>query len=157
MSLHPMTSTYRIIFFAGFLFYATGSVGQPVKSVQWFFNYEYLNRHEAILIITARIAPGWHLYSQYMEEGGPQRTRIEFKESSDFILVGKAEEKGNRDVFHDELYEMEIAWFSGEVSFEQRIYFTKPQLKVQGMIEYMTCDNHMCVPARQAIYFDLHR
>jgi Disulphide bond corrector protein DsbC len=128
---------------------------QANQTVQWRFKYEYVNRQEAILSLTANVAPGWHLYSQYMEEGGPQRTHFIFEGNQDFDLVGNTRETGDRTAFRDETYEMEIAWFSGEVSFQQRIRFTKPMVKVAGKIEYMTCNNQVCVPAKQDFYFDL--
>jgi DsbC/DsbD-like thiol-disulfide interchange protein len=47
------------------------------------------NDRPALLCITAKMAPGWHVYSITQPAGGPQRTKIALKESADYKLAGE--------------------------------------------------------------------
>lgn len=100
-------------------FFSNVSYGQGTPAVNWNFKVEQLSKHELILSITANIAPGWHLYSQHLKEGGPQPTRFRFLPSDEYIPAGQANEKGNQTKFYDEIYEMEITWYTETVSFLQ--------------------------------------
>src|SRR5882762_1642905 len=95
--------------------------GQGIQPVRWHFQSDPAANQEIILSLTARIAVGWHLYSQFMEEGGPMPTRFSFERSDDYVLLGKTEEDGTPVKFHDDTYEMDIAWHTTGVSFVQKI------------------------------------
>src|SRR3990172_846369 len=43
----------------------------------------------AVLMITADIAPGWHVYSLTQPPGGPTKTKIELTPSSQYQLAGQ--------------------------------------------------------------------
>ena len=124
--------------------------GQGIHPVRWHFQSDpaALNQ-EIILTLTAHIAPGWHLYSQFMEEGGPMPTRFSFERSDDYVLLGKTEEDGNPVKFHDDTYEMDITWYTTGVSFVQRIRLVQPVTAINGVIDYMVCNDHICVPHKQ--------
>jgi hypothetical protein len=128
---------------------------QESQTVQWRYKAEHVNQHEAVLTFTAFVAPGWHLYSQYLKEGGPQPTRFIFDESSGFALVGNPTEKGERVTYKDETYNMEITWYTGVVNFVQNIYLNRTAVNVSGRIEYMTCNARVCQPHRQGFMVSL--
>jgi DsbC/DsbD-like thiol-disulfide interchange protein len=136
-----------------FLILSMPGFGQGIQPVRWHFQWEPAPNQEITLILTANVAPGWHVYSQFMEEGGPMPTRFSFDRSDDYIPSGKIEEKGNPVKFHDDSYEMEIIWYTGEVSFLQRIRLSQPEAKVNGVVEYMACNDHICVPRKQDFNF----
>jgi hypothetical protein len=114
--------------------------------VQWQFTAENIEKTEVNIVLTANVAPGWHLYSQNIAEGGPLPTRITIDPSGDFTRVGPLQEKGASVTYHDKTYEMEITWYSGSVSFIQRIALKEPVATVTGAIEYMACNSYSCVP-----------
>lgn len=122
------------------------SSSQPNQTVQWQFNVEHLGNGEMLLKITASIAPGWHLYSQFIAEGGPIPTKFAFENADGLDFIGTPEEKGKAFHFHDDIYEMEIIWYSGKVDFSQRINITGSLNTIRGKVEYMTCNAHTCVP-----------
>ena len=130
------------------IFFSKVSYGQGTPAVNWNFKVEQLSKHEIILSTTANIAPGWHLYSQQLKEGGPQPTRFNFYLSDEYIPVGKANEKGSQTKFYDEIYEMEITWYTETVSFLQKFRLNEPVTTIKGEVEYMTCNNQICVPDR---------
>src|SRR5690606_6992520 len=94
---------------------------------------------------TAHLAPGWHLYSQHMKEGGPIPTAFKFSSSDEFELIGGAVEQGKAEKFHDDIYEMEIVWYSDSVLFLQQLALNKQKVTVSGTINYMICNSQMCL------------
>ncbi|HPB06209.1 MAG TPA: thiol:disulfide interchange protein, partial [Prolixibacteraceae bacterium] len=61
-----------IVLTVGSLLLFTGlyhaQVSEPVK---WKYTVEKISETEAMLVFSAKIDEGWHLYSQYFPEGGP--------------------------------------------------------------------------------------
>lgn len=126
------------------------------SSVVWQFRAESVNsKDEVTLVITANITPGWHLYSQFIEAGGPMPTRFFFEQTHDFILEGKVEENGEAVKFMDDNYEMEIIWYKGQVNFLQKVRTFQPVATLKGHIEFMTCNNEICVPGERSFSIDI--
>jgi DsbC/DsbD-like thiol-disulfide interchange protein len=122
------------------------SAGQGYAPVKWTFGSATDNHNETLLTIKAEIKPGWHLYSQGIKEGGPIPTRFTFEPDDHYVLAGSTVEKGQALKFFDETYEMEITWFTGEVIFLQKIKTNPSLATVRGKVEYMTCNNEICIP-----------
>ena len=121
--------------------------GQGPSPVTWHFEAAPARGHETILFITADVAPGWHLYSQSIKEGGPIATQFRFDPNDNYVLTGATEEKGKAARFYDDIYEMEITWYAGIVTFAQRIILNKRGANIKGTVEYMTCNSEVCIPA----------
>jgi DsbC/DsbD-like thiol-disulfide interchange protein len=119
------------------------------QPVVWQFEAGTLKGDEATLFISADLAPGWHLYSQRIKKGGPIPTRFTFDSEPDYAPAGVTEESGTADVFFDDIYDMEIIWYTGEVQFSQRFKVRRPDVTIQGKVEYMTCNNQICIPGVQ--------
>lgn len=117
--------------------------------VIWNFHSAPVVANETTLRIKATIFPGWHLYSQRMKQGGPLPTRFTFDDGSDYIPFGVTEESGPVTVFYDDTYEMEVAWYTGTANFSQQFRLRKPNVTITGKIEYMTCNDHVCLPGEQ--------
>jgi DsbC/DsbD-like thiol-disulfide interchange protein len=145
-----MTASIRfaLIAFTIIFFNEEFSFGQGNKTVIWEFEVIPASNDETILKFTALIAEGWHLYSQHMSESGPMPTRFSFAASEDYLLIGKPGESGNAVKFYDDTYASEIIWYSGTVSFIQKIKLERPVTSVKGTVEYMTCNDHSCIPSR---------
>lgn len=137
------------------LFSINPNFGQGNQPVTWLFKTETISRDEIILFAKAYMTPSWHLYSQFIKEGGPQPTRFIFEQSSDYVPIGKTEEKGKQTKFYDDIYEMDIIWYSDEVSFCQKIRLNQPVTVIKGKVEYMTCNNSICVPNMQEFRIDV--
>jgi DsbC/DsbD-like thiol-disulfide interchange protein len=124
--------------------------------VSWSYAMHRISGHEWIFTTTATLAPGWHIYSQHLGEGGPIPTRITLNPNDDYSLIGTAEEKGKAFHFYDSLYEMNIIRYSGEVSFLQRISMNCMPPEIRGTIEYMVCNNKQCVPHQEQFTVNVH-
>lgn len=120
---------------------------QMYNPVKWKTSVEQISDKEYLLKVQAEIQSGWHLYGQYIEEGGPSKTAFSFKNSDKkFELIGKTtEEKGHEVV--DKIFDMKIKYFEGKALFTQKIKFSSdPVSKVLAEVEFMVCDDSNCLP-----------
>lgn len=51
--------------------------------------------------------------------------------------------------FYNSLYEMKIAWYADEVSFNQKVILHRLTAKIHGTVEYMVCNSNQCVPHQE--------
>jgi DsbC/DsbD-like thiol-disulfide interchange protein len=123
--------------------------GQPIAPVAWHFDAQPLNANETTVVLQATLAPGWHIYSQQLAQGGPIPTRFRFDTGNDVVLEATTLELGDAHTFHDSLYEMDVTWYSGSVVFQQRIRLLKRVKVLSGTVQYMTCNNEICIPAEK--------
>lgn len=114
--------------------------------VKWSFSSEKINDKEANLVITAKIEKGWHVYSQFIKEGGPIPTSFKFSPSSDYKLIGKISESPKAISAFDKNFDMQIAWHKDQVVFKQRISLNVPKTTISGTLEFMVCNDERCLP-----------
>lgn len=115
----------------------------------WSFKTEHVSRTETTLLATASLAPGWHIYSQYLGDDGPPPTHITFNEDDSYQPVGKTKESGNKARIYSEIFETYLVWYSGTVTFSQQFNVFEPVTTITGTIAYMTCNDDTCVPAKK--------
>lgn len=128
---------------------------QSQPSVIWQTASKRISDHEFSIELTAIIKSGWHIYSQKIPEGGPMPTQVVFESNDDLILVGNTSERGKVQSEYNELYEMEIAWYSDSLVLTQRVKVNQNTTVIKGDVEYMACNNQACVPGRASFQFDL--
>jgi thiol:disulfide interchange protein DsbD len=129
------------LFFASHVLFA--QIFQPVK---WSFKSEHVNAQEEIIILTATIDKGWHLYSQFIGNDGPIPTSITFEKSKDFELMGSATE-GKAIEEYDKNFDMILKFFANKAEFKQRIKIkSKKDFTVKGSVNFMVCDDSKCLP-----------
>jgi thiol:disulfide interchange protein DsbD len=114
--------------------------------VKWSFSSEKLNDNEHNLIITAKIEKGWHVYSQFIDDGGPIPTSFKFKPSKDYQLVDKVTESPKAVGAFDKNFNMQIAWHKDQVVFKQKISLLVPKTTIAGTLEFMVCNDERCLP-----------
>ena len=128
------------------IFIVYNTQAQILEPVKWSFSSKKVNDKEADLLITAKIEKGWHVYSQFIEEGGPIPTSFKFTPSSDFSLSGKVSEAPKAVSAFDKNFNMQIAWHETQVVFKQRIKLKNPKTTVSGVLEFMVCNDEKCLP-----------
>lgn len=121
----------------------SAQIQNPVK---WSFTSRSTGVGEAELVLTATIEKGWHLYSQFIEEGGPVPTSFKFEKSADYELVGKVKETSTVIKAFEKAFNMNIAYFANKAVFVQKIKLKKAQVAVKGSVEFMVCDDEQCLP-----------
>lgn len=128
------------------LFLATSSFGQMMDPVKWKTSVKKINDEEAELIMTATMESGWHLYSQYVPEGGPVPTEFSFKTDDNFELIGKVVEPKPIEE-EDPNFEIVLKFFNKKASFKQKIKIkTDKAFQVKGDVYFMCCDDKQCLP-----------
>jgi thiol:disulfide interchange protein DsbD len=123
------------------------SFAQILNPVKWDIRAEKVSATEYELIFSANIDQEWAIYSQFVGDDGPLPTVFSFIESSDYLIVGNTQEKElNRVSKYDEVFEMVVTKFFDKAIFSQRIDVVKSSsnFKIQGNIEFMTCDDTRC-------------
>ena len=116
------------------------------KPVTWSYSTKNINDSIAELVITASIQETWHLYSQFIPENGPIPTTFSFKASGDYALQGGVKE-GKAHEEYDANFDMVLKYFENQAVFTQRIQrLSTKDFVVKGELEFMTCDDHMCLP-----------
>lgn len=121
-----------------------------VQPVSWTYDVSIGKENRpSTLTLTAAMAQGWHLYSQFIDEGGPIPTTFQFITNSSYVLEGAVKETGDLARFHDETYDMMIGWYTDKVTFEQVFRPVEKAALIVVKIEYMVCNDHVCVPGHK--------
>ncbi len=121
--------------------------GQMYNPVKWTTSVEKISDKEYILKAEAAIQSGWHLYGQYIEEGGPSATAFSFKNpKNNFELTGKTTEGKGHEVV-DKIFNMKIKYFEDKALFTQKIKFKSDQItNITAEVGFMVCDDSNCLP-----------
>ncbi|WP_317899092.1 protein-disulfide reductase DsbD domain-containing protein [Aurantibacillus circumpalustris] len=121
---------------------------QSKNPISWVTSYKSISSTEGEIIIIASIEKGWHMYSQDTTSAGPVPTTFYFEKATGFKLVGKALEIGAHEIF-DKAFDAKISSFSDKAEFRQKIKITgKTSFTIPFKVEYMCCDDSMCLPPK---------
>lgn len=123
--------------------------------VNWNFSIQKEETGLIKLVCEATLEPGWYIYSQFLGDDGPIPTSIQLDESLSAEKVGKPTESGHKKEGHDPIFDMNIVKFSKSAIFSQMLKLNSDNATIKGVIEYMTCDDHKCLPPTTAA-FSLH-
>ena len=119
--------------------------GQLVDPVKWSYRVEQKGQ-EATLIFKATVDKGWHVYSQFIPDGGPIPTTFTFTPDNNYALVGKVTEPKGEEVF-DSNFDMKLKYFENTAEFKQKIKLTSNKaFKIKGVVESMACNDRNCTP-----------
>lgn len=127
------------------LFFSFNASSQILKPVKWSYAAKKTSKTEATIFIKATVDEGWHLYSQYMADGGPVKTTFKFEPSKGYKLVGKTVEP-KPIVKFEKSFNMNVSYFEKSVIFQQKVKLTGATATVKGTLEYMVCDDSQCLP-----------
>ena len=125
----------------------TGAQAQILRDiVSWTRTVEDNSPTEKTIVLTASIKPNWHLYATELPAGGPTPTHLLVDKISGAELVGKLTSDAKPVEKYDPNFEMTLRFFSGKVSFRQKIRITDPKkFAFEGAIRHMACDDERCL------------
>ncbi len=128
------------------LFLSFTSVAQdPVK---WSATYKSISDTEGEIHITAAIDKGWHTYSQKETADGPIPTSFTFEESKNYTKVDSTTESEAHEALVP-AFGASVLMFSEKASFVQKVKLkSKAGFPIKFKVEYMCCDNTMCLPPK---------
>lgn len=130
---------------------AVGAFAQLENPVTWAYVAKKTSKTEAIIYIKATIEDNWHIYSQNIKPGGPNKTTLTFAPSKDYTLVGKPTEP-KPITKYEKSFKMDVLYFENEVIFQQKVKLNKPTAVIKGSVDFMVCDDKQCLPPSEVSF-----
>ena len=125
------------------------ALAQGPEPVKWIFTAKKITDNQYEIHLAATIDRGWHIYSQTTPDGGPVRTTISFSKNPLLTLQGTVAEGGKLEQHFDDLFGVDVKQFSDKVDFVQKVTVKgKVKTNITGSIEFMVCNNTMCLPPK---------
>jgi len=138
-----------MLFLVSFLTLFIGSSFAQTNPVSWDGEINILESGEVELCLKATVGEGWYIYSQFLEDGGPVATKI-ILDGEDVSPVGEPTESGeHKKSGYDAVFEMDVAKYSQEVTFNQLLKVEPSVKEVTGTVMFMTCNDEMCLPPKR--------
>lgn len=127
--------------------FGMGAANAQVNPVKWKFTVEPVGEQEVVLVFSATVTGGYHLYGQHQDPLGPLPTVFVFPESADFKLKGKATESPKPVTEKDETFGVDVQFFKKDATFRQTITLASAKdMEIKGTIDYQVCNDETCVP-----------
>lgn len=124
--------------------------GQIFEPVKWSHELKITGQTTGELIHKATIEKSWHLYGMNIPENGPRPTQIVYENLVNAQKSGGIIAKSKLIDVYDNSFQMNLSWYANEAIFVQKITFQDAtQVKVEGYVEYMACDDERCLPPAQ--------
>ncbi|WP_461788679.1 protein-disulfide reductase DsbD N-terminal domain-containing protein [Pedobacter sp.] len=139
------------LIFAMVVMATVSAFAQLENPVTWQYAAKKTGKNEATLYIKANIDGNWHIYSQNIKPGGPNKTQFAFTPSKDFSLVGKTLEP-KPITKYEKVFKMDVSYFENEVVFTQKIKLNKAATTVKGKVEFMVCNDTSCLPPSEVSF-----
>lgn len=137
---------FALLVYITSLLISNSTFAQILNPAKWSWKAVSTGKGEYNLVFTATIDGKWHVYSQFLAEGGPVPTSLLFTANKDVQLIGKASETGARvHEGHDPVFDMELKYFEGSMTCVQKVKVLK-DTKLKGTLEFMLCDDSRCLP-----------
>lgn len=115
-----------------------------VAQVSFSVSYKRVSPTELDIVFTGKLQKGWHVYSVNVAPGGPNATVFKTDALKGAVLKGGLSEGSKPQVAHDEMFDMDIASFSGSCTFIQRVELTDKNWSVEGYLDYQACSGGAC-------------
>lgn len=116
-----------------------------VNAVTWSFKLVGDKTENPSVVATATIAPGYHMYAQNNPAGGsnPLEFYIDVKGAK---KVGKPTANKNYTKEFDDVFEVDQYYYSGTVTFTQKLKATAEKFDVNIEVKGQACNDSGCVP-----------
>lgn len=133
------------VFFAGLGFSATPCAAQIQNPAKWSYSATNTADGNVKLMMTVKLEPGWHIYSQHTDQNGPIGLEFTFEESAAYTRVGKVNEPKPHEEF-DPTFNCTVRSFDGTVTFTQVIKRNVDDpFVVKGSLYYQLCNEGSCI------------
>ena len=142
----------KLLLLIGVLMLSVVANARIETPVRWAHGSKRTSATETMILLRARIQPGWHIYSQIVNEGGPIKTSFTFASSKRYTLVGKTIEPTPKTKY-EEGFKMNVGYFEKEVVFQQKIRIkSTSSTEVKGVLEYAVCNKIGCLPPEELAF-----
>lgn len=138
---------HLLILFALVTFAVSGQIFEPVT---WSHELKITGKTTGEVIHKATIEDKWHLYGMNIPKNGPRPTRIVYETITNAEKDGDIVAKSKLLEVFDKSFNMNLSWYANEAVFVQKIKFKDAaQVKIEGYVEFMACDDERCLPPVQ--------
>ena len=129
---------------------ASFTASAQLNPVSWNFTANKIDDKTYEVHMKATIQPGWHLYSQTQPEDAIAiPTGFTLNKNPLILLEGKIKEVGKMETIHDEKLDISANQYANAVDFIQTIKLkAKAKTNLTGNVEFQTCDDKKCLPAK---------
>ena len=143
-----LSAVRRFVLSLSILLLGMGLNAQVIRdAVTWSRSVEDKSPTEKVLVFTATVKNPWHLYGTELPKGGPTPTHLLVDKIEGAELVGGLTSTQKPVEMYDPNFEMTLRFFSGKVTFRQKIRITDPKkFAFVGAIRYMACNDEQCLP-----------
>ncbi len=119
-------------------------VSMAQHPVKWTAAVEQSNDAEATLIFKAIIQKGWHMYSPFTPDGGPNAMVFSYDSSKKYSFSGKMTQSKPTEEF-DKTFGVKVIFFTNSCEFRQKIKVNeKKKFNLQVKVDYEACTD-VCV------------
>ncbi len=101
---------------------------------------------EVELVFSGKADLGWHVYGTDIAEGGPTPAELTFEKCNGAKPKGKLRATGKLIRSHDAVFDMDVSFMEGNVSFSQTLMLTASEYEVAGYLTYGACNDKNCMP-----------
>lgn len=119
---------------------------QMVDPVKFTSTLKTGNTAEGEIVFTGKIDKGWHVYSTNLGSDGPIEATFNTVKMDGVEFVGGLTPRGNEISQFDEMFGMKLRYFENNVTFVQKVKFTKPDYSIDCYLNYGACNDQMCMP-----------
>ena len=139
----------KLLFPFVLLLFAVAVQAQIQDPVKFNSELKILAADEAVVVFTAAIDKGWHVYSTDLGDGGPISATFNVEKISGAEVVGKLKPVGKEISTFDKLFEMKVRYFENTAQFVQKLKLTGGAYQIEGYLEYGACNDENCLPPTQ--------
>jgi len=128
---------------------------QIMTPIKWKAEMKMTSPSEGEIVLNSTIEPGWHLYSWDFPSGqGPQPLDVAFDLNGAELVGGLVpSQKAVKQM--DEIFEMELSWWTSAVTIRQKFKATEPKFNIGVKIRYGACNDQNCIPpSREEFSFE---
>jgi thiol:disulfide interchange protein DsbD len=122
-------------------------------TVRWTFGSAKTGDSEYELSFKADIAQNYYVYGMEKTEG-PLPLEFSF-EGTGYELSGEPEADKKTGEKFDEGFSINVKYYSGSVTFKQKVKLAAETATVKGTISYQSCSAEQCIPGSADFSFDL--
>ena len=136
----------KLLSIIGLLLVTLSLQAQILDPVSFKTEFNKVSDDVAEIVFTAKIDPGWHIYSTDLGDGGPISASFNIDKITGAHVDGKLLPVGNEQAVYDKLFGMDVRYFEKEAKFVQRIRLDGGTYRIEGYLEYAACNDQNCLP-----------
>lgn len=108
------------------------------------------------LIFKASIEAPWYIYSSQKIDNGPMPASFDIQPAETFETIGQLKDGAETHKKFDKAFSMDVLIFEQEGVYVQTIKpLTSGSIKVQGVLNYQSCNGHECIIDEIDVSFDI--